>query len=316
MIGDLKPAAIACACAAVIMAAAAHGGFGSAQGESAGTGTGDILADGTVPLTGDWDVGPYELRAATFESDVATGTAPFTVASTTPVANLAINAAGLPGLAASVAACTSTQAAGSVMIANSGSVVPLAPGTSTYVLTSNGTGEAPSWQAAAGGSVEGLAADLAAVTSTQATGSLIVVNSDGATTLAPGAAGLPLVSAGTGLPPTWGGQLLVYEAHTAEDTLTDAESWSIHSNAGASGALQLGHPASRPVGWTVTLKVEAAQELRFLVGSADILMSGGLISSVNYLSSSQVGAYLVLTWNGTKYISTSEGGLWQYNTGE
>jgi hypothetical protein len=49
---------------------------------------GDLKADGTVPLTADWDVGAYEIRAQTFESDVATGTAPFTIASTTVSTNL------------------------------------------------------------------------------------------------------------------------------------------------------------------------------------------------------------------------------------
>ena len=47
-----------------------------------------LLAAGTRPLTADWDVGSFEVRAQTFESDVATGTAPLTVASTTKVANL------------------------------------------------------------------------------------------------------------------------------------------------------------------------------------------------------------------------------------
>ena len=35
-----------------------------------------------------WDIGAYELRAQTFQSDIATGTAPFIVASTTVVTNL------------------------------------------------------------------------------------------------------------------------------------------------------------------------------------------------------------------------------------
>ena len=35
-----------------------------------------------------WDAGSYEIRAQTFESDVATGTAPLTIASTTAVTNL------------------------------------------------------------------------------------------------------------------------------------------------------------------------------------------------------------------------------------
>ena len=47
-----------------------------------------LLSNGTQALTADWDAGSFEIRAQTFESDVATGTAPFVVASTTKVANL------------------------------------------------------------------------------------------------------------------------------------------------------------------------------------------------------------------------------------
>ncbi len=47
-----------------------------------------LVSGGTVPLTADWDAGAFEIRALTFESDVATGTAPFTIASTTVVTNL------------------------------------------------------------------------------------------------------------------------------------------------------------------------------------------------------------------------------------
>jgi len=47
-----------------------------------------LLVDGTRGLTGNWDAGSFEIRAQTFESDVSTGTAPFTVASTTVVTNL------------------------------------------------------------------------------------------------------------------------------------------------------------------------------------------------------------------------------------
>jgi len=57
----------------------AGGGGGSAP---------TLLNDGTSALTGNWDAGSFEVRAQTFESDVATGTAPFTIASTTVVANL------------------------------------------------------------------------------------------------------------------------------------------------------------------------------------------------------------------------------------
>ena len=64
-----------------------------------GSGTGDLLADGTIPLTANWDVGAFTITGTQFISDIATGTAPFTVASTTVVANL--NASTLEGNAAS-----------------------------------------------------------------------------------------------------------------------------------------------------------------------------------------------------------------------
>jgi hypothetical protein len=51
-------------------------------------GSGDLLADGTVPLTANWDVGSYKITAEQLESDVTTGTAPLVVASTTLVDNL------------------------------------------------------------------------------------------------------------------------------------------------------------------------------------------------------------------------------------
>jgi len=47
-----------------------------------------VDVNGTRGLTADWDAGSYEIRAQTFESDVATGTAPIVVASTTAVENL------------------------------------------------------------------------------------------------------------------------------------------------------------------------------------------------------------------------------------
>ena len=38
----------------------------------AAAGSGDLKADGTVPLSADWDVGAFKVRAETFESDVVT----------------------------------------------------------------------------------------------------------------------------------------------------------------------------------------------------------------------------------------------------
>jgi hypothetical protein len=50
--------------------------------------TGFVKADGTVKLIADWNAGLYRIEANTFKSDVATGTAPLSVASTTVVTNL------------------------------------------------------------------------------------------------------------------------------------------------------------------------------------------------------------------------------------
>jgi hypothetical protein len=47
-----------------------------------------VRTDGAVPLTGNWDAGAFLITAERFQSDVATGTPPFAVASTTRVPNL------------------------------------------------------------------------------------------------------------------------------------------------------------------------------------------------------------------------------------
>lgn len=47
-----------------------------------------VQKDGSVALTSNWDVGSFEVRALKFYADVTTGTAPFTIASTTVSTNL------------------------------------------------------------------------------------------------------------------------------------------------------------------------------------------------------------------------------------
>ena len=49
---------------------------------------GYVRTDGTTELTAGWDAGNYQIHAKTLKSDVPTGTAPLTVASTTKVTNL------------------------------------------------------------------------------------------------------------------------------------------------------------------------------------------------------------------------------------
>jgi len=58
------------------------------------------------------------------------------------------------------------------------------------------------------------------------------------------------------------------EHHTADDTLTLAESGSIHTNLGEDGAMTLTLPASAPEGTTFTFTVLTAQELRVEISAA------------------------------------------------
>lgn len=64
-----------------------------------GGGTGDLLSDGTVPLTANWNAGAFKIIAAQLESNIVTGTAPFIVASTTLVTNLNAEMVGGTNLA-------------------------------------------------------------------------------------------------------------------------------------------------------------------------------------------------------------------------
>ena len=195
------------------------------QLDSKGAGGGDLLADGTIPLTANWDVGAFTLTGTQFVSDIVTGTAPFVVASTTPVANLEAakvttnanltghitstgNAAVLgsftslqlltalsdeTGTGLSVFAtsptlttpllgtptsgvltnCTGLPVTG---LANgtdgelitwdaSGVAAVVAVGTAAQILTSNGVGVAPTFQAAAGGGIGEFIGDSIAISS-------------------------------------------------------------------------------------------------------------------------------------------------------
>ncbi len=50
--------------------------------------SGAVLVDGSAPLTANWDVGAFTITGTRFISDIATGTSPFGVSSTTVVTNL------------------------------------------------------------------------------------------------------------------------------------------------------------------------------------------------------------------------------------
>jgi len=85
---------------------------GAAQLSWTAAGAGDLLANGTIPLSANWDVGAFTITGTQFISDIATGTAPFVVSSTTEVANLQAATVGtIAGLAPDTATTQATQAA-------------------------------------------------------------------------------------------------------------------------------------------------------------------------------------------------------------
>lgn len=102
------------------------------------------------------------------------------------------------------------------------------------------------------------------------------------------------------------------EAHTAGDTLTTAESGSIHTNTGASGAITIVLPAAT-VGLEYTFFVGAAQELRIdpnttqtislpstgVAGAAGKYLAADAIGETVHLVCCVAGTWAVVGYTGT-----------------
>lgn len=90
-----------------------------------------------------------------------------------------------------------------------------------------------------------------------------------------------------------GGIKKTIESHTTDDTLIAAESGSIHSNLGATGAVTLTLPASASAGTEFVFSVQAAQELRIDPGAATIRDDSGQTAD-KYKSADAIGECLAL----------------------
>jgi len=90
-----------------------------------------------------------------------------------------------------------------------------------------------------------------------------------------------------------GGIKKVIEAHTSDDTLTAAESGSVHTNRSATGTIKLTLPASAAAGTVFEFAVQAAQELRVDPGTAAIRDSSGQTAD-KYKSANAIGACIGL----------------------
>jgi hypothetical protein len=107
-----------------------------------------------------------------------------------------------------------------------------------------------------------------------------------------------------------GGVKKTIEAHTSDDTLTTAESGSVHSNLGATGTVTLMLPASAPSGTVFSFAVQAAYEFRIDPGTATIRDDSGQTAD-KYKSANAVGECLSLVADSNGDWSTiAKNGTW------
>ena len=107
-----------------------------------------------------------------------------------------------------------------------------------------------------------------------------------------------------------GGLQKAIEAHTSNDTLTAAESGSVHTNLGATSTVTLTLPASAVAGTVFSFAVQAAQELRIDPGTAAIRDDSGQTAD-KYKSASTVGACLSLVADANgDWATVAKNGTW------
>jgi hypothetical protein len=111
-----------------------------------------------------------------------------------------------------------------------------------------------------------------------------------------------------------GGLKKTIEAHTSNDTLTMAESGSVHSNLGATATVTLTLPDSAPAGTVFSFAVQAAQELRIEPGTAAIRDDSGQTAG-KYKSANAIGASLSLVADSAgDWATIAKNGTWTEET--
>jgi len=100
------------------------------------------------------------------------------------------------------------------------------------------------------------------------------------------------------------------QAHTTDDTLTAAESGSVHTNLGATGPITLTLPASASMGTVFTFAAQEAQELRVDPGTATIRDDSGQTAD-KHKSANSIGACLTLIANSNgDWVTVAKNGTW------
>lgn len=112
------------------------------------------------------------------------------------------------------------------------------------------------------------------------------------------------------MPYAAGGIKKSVEAHTGDDTLTEAESGSVHSNLGASATVTLTLPASAAAGTIFSFAVQAAYELRVDPGAATIRDDSGQAAG-QYKSANAIGECITLVADSNgDWAVTAKSGTW------
>jgi hypothetical protein len=107
-----------------------------------------------------------------------------------------------------------------------------------------------------------------------------------------------------------GGVRRKIEAHTGDDTLTAAESCSIHTNLGAAGTVTLILPTSAPEGTVFTFAVQAGFELRIDPGAATIRDDSGQTGD-KYKSADAIGECLTVAADSNgDWVTIAKNGTW------
>jgi len=112
------------------------------------------------------------------------------------------------------------------------------------------------------------------------------------------------------MPASGGGGGSIIEAHTSNDTLTESESGSVHTNLGATGTITLTLPATAAAGTTFTFAVQSAQQLRVDPGSSTIRDNSGQTPD-KYKWADAVGESLTLVADANgDWVTIAKNGTW------
>jgi hypothetical protein len=107
-----------------------------------------------------------------------------------------------------------------------------------------------------------------------------------------------------------GGAKKEIEVHTSDDTLTVAESGSVHTNRGATGTITLTLPASAQAGTNFVFAVQESQQLRVKPGAATIRDTSGQTQG-KYKTASGIGESITVAADSNgDWVVIAKNGNW------